>query len=629
MYRLCLLVAFPVLSSCATAGEDDTPDAALALDAPAAIDAPMAIDGAPAFDATPIDAMPMAQSVRHEQPGDFIGPGAVEGGAGGARMANLAPFGYFYGGLLAGASDTGIFLDPAATDWADIEAMTATASRSVTRTADVNWGTATPIGLGLANGENWTQWWRGEVYLDAGDTRFYLLADDHAFLDVAPPNTQDFTRVVAATWPSEINNSYTATEAGWHPIRVALCDQTLDALLRVRYGPGGGGAQDLPPERLRFRADTVQGFLMTGWDDIFAVGATGQRLDESTPANQSWSTSLPPDLGIVGTDTYTVRWTGQYYVQTAGSYSFRLVTDDGQRLWIDGVRYLNSWDTTTHDNTTPSLSLGIGWHDFVVDVAENAVNASAALTIASGPEGVGAPLPLMRTRPARARAMRHTSGVNRTDFAIPDSGQVEIPIVLTAAPDAQVTGIDLTWIFSHTYWGDLEMRLISPGGNIAILRDNVGGSTSGTTTDRIFTNALDGIAAAGTWTLRVNDTAGLDTGTLQDFQLTVHYTGGTAPVPVSSFYESPLIDLGGNALTLDALQWSESLPSGTDVQLRIRTGVDEPDTLAADWSAPVSDPTGSPLAIAAGQFAQYRVEFTSDGVQEPSVAWVQLDYSGF
>jgi subtilisin-like proprotein convertase family protein len=63
-----------------------------------------------------------------------------------------------------------------------------------------------------------------------------------------------------------------------------------------------------------------------------------------------------------------------------------------------------------------------------------------------------------------------------------------------------------------------------------LLRDNGGGSSTGTELQRLFRLDLNGRPVNGTWILRVNDTQSTDAGTLLDFQVTPHHAAGE-PVP--------------------------------------------------------------------------------------------------
>jgi subtilisin-like proprotein convertase family protein len=99
---------------------------------------------------------------------------------------------------------------------------------------------------------------------------------------------------------------------------------------------------------------------------------------------------------------------------------------------------------------------------------------------------------------------------------------------------------------THTYDGDLEIRLTAPDATVVLLVDNRGG-TGENFVDTVFDDeaaasitsgaapftgsfrpegslaVLDGKNAAGTWTLSVTDTAGGDTGTLTEWSITFTY----------------------------------------------------------------------------------------------------------
>ncbi|MGQ0841005.1 proprotein convertase P-domain-containing protein, partial [Actinokineospora sp.] len=71
----------------------------------------------------------------------------------------------------------------------------------------------------------------------------------------------------------------------------------------------------------------------------------------------------------------------------------------------------------------------------------------------------------------------------------------------------------------HTYIGDLVVSLIAPDGSAYILHNKAGGSTDNI--DRTYTVNLASENRNGTWTLRVQDTATQDVGTLDTWTLTL------------------------------------------------------------------------------------------------------------
>jgi YVTN family beta-propeller protein len=73
-------------------------------------------------------------------------------------------------------------------------------------------------------------------------------------------------------------------------------------------------------------------------------------LTRTEVVNFDWGANSP-GTGI-GQDNFSVRWTGEVKTSTAGGYRFRTVSDDGVRLWVNGVLVINNW--TLHGATTNS-----------------------------------------------------------------------------------------------------------------------------------------------------------------------------------------------------------------------------------------------------------------------------------
>ncbi len=625
---LCASCASAEVTLDGSGGGDDgaTPDGAtpdgLADDA-AAIDA-MPIDATP-IDAMPIDATLSMRSVLDDTAGEFTtGAGALDSTTV-EPWGAVAPVAYYTGGLLQRGSDTGFFTDGPSATWADVMSYPVTARAAIEWRTQQDWGAGTPPSVGFTSGDDWTQWWEGEIWLEAGAWTFYLLADDHGFLEMAPAGTATFARVLSCNWSTEGTGAFTAGAAGWYPIRYAVAEQGGNALIDLRFAGPGVSQQAIPRARMRARVDQLVGMVEVAFDDARGVGDHETTIDAITPTNTNWGAGNPGDLQLTASDTFSVRWTGQLRIDVAGTYTFRLSTDDGQRLWIDGVRYLDFWTDTTNNNVTAAVALGAGWHDLVVDHSENTGGAAAWLTVETGPELAGQSLPLDRLRPVEGRGDRIVAGVNRTDVALPDLGQADSTVVLQAPVGATITGVDVSYEFTHTYWGDVEVRLIAPNGTVHVLRDNVGTTSSGVVSERFSIATLNGGPVAGTWTLRLNDTLSSDSGTLLDFQVTPHHAAGEAPIPLASSFESTVRDLG-NAVSIDAVDWGERVPTGADVQVRVRTCAVVEDCATASWSAPITAPGGADPGVAAQRYLQYRIDFTSNGDRAPAVEWLRIDY---
>jgi subtilisin-like proprotein convertase family protein len=603
------------------AGETDgaTIDAAMIDATPIDASVDAATDGA-------VDAMPTTMMWRDDTAAEF-GAGTVENAFVEAYGA-VSPVAYYTGGLLWRGANGDSMGAAAAATWAQVTAFAQTGKVAIAPTTSHFYYAETPPSVGLTDADSFTMMYEGEVLLDAGTYTFELWVDDHGFLEIAPSATGAFQRITSCDWPDPSTGTFNAPAAGWYPIRYAASEDAGDFLSRLQaMGPGLPALAPIPRHRLRARVSGITGMFQSGFDDGHLLGDVDHTIDQVTPANTNWNTGNPGDLGMTAADDFSVRWSGQFRVDVGGTYQFRYVTDDGQRLWVGNQKLLDAWDDVTHDQTSTGVTLSPGWHDLVVEHSERGGGAIASLSIAAGPELTGQTLPLDRLRPVEGRAERNETGFDRTDRAIPVTGQApDSTVALVAPANATVTGVDVSYSFTHTYWGDLEVRLIAPNGATALLRDNVGGATSGTELQRLFRTDLNGAPVNGTWILRVNDTQASDSGTLLDFQVTVHHAAGEPPIATTSAYDSAVRDLGANINSITRVTWIERLPAGADIHVRMRTCDAAAACAAQPWSAALTDSGLTPL-VTARRFAQYRVELTSNGDRAPALDQITVEYT--
>jgi subtilisin family serine protease len=125
----------------------------------------------------------------------------------------------------------------------------------------------------------------------------------------------------------------------------------------------------------------------------------------------------------------------------------------------------------------------------------------------------------------------------RFDAPIPDLQTVTFPLTVSEAQPVQAlsVGVDLT----HTFIGDLHIRLLPPAGlglQPIALHSGTGGSRQQIKTvyDRLSTPALANLAGrncAGTWTLQIRDAVARDSGTLLAWSLRLVFAHADAPGP--------------------------------------------------------------------------------------------------
>ena len=129
-----------------------------------------------------------------------------------------------------------------------------------------------------------------------------------------------------------------------------------------------------------------------------------------------------------------------------------------------------------------------------------------------------------------------------TPLPIPDSNPTGVRSAVSVTSPYDVLDVDVLVNITHTYDGDLDIELIGPNGvSVELTSDN--GGTGENFIDTLFDDeaaqsitegsapftgsyrpeqplsTLDGIPAAGNWTLWVVDDAGVDLGTLNSWQL--------------------------------------------------------------------------------------------------------------
>ncbi|HOV33890.1 MAG TPA: PA14 domain-containing protein, partial [Candidatus Hydrogenedens sp.] len=96
--------------------------------------------------------------------------------------------------------------------------------------------------------------------------------------------------------------------------------------------------------------------------------------------NNNWGTGATDVPGMQSNaDYFAVKWRGNIYIPTAGNWTFYTYTDDGVRLYIDGVLRINQWGGIGEYSTGP-LSLNVGPHSFEMQYYEGGGGALASLS---------------------------------------------------------------------------------------------------------------------------------------------------------------------------------------------------------------------------------------------------------
>jgi hypothetical protein len=102
-------------------------------------------------------------------------------------------------------------------------------------------------------------------------------------------------------------------------------------------------------------------------------------LQRTEAVNFDWGSNSPG--GSVNKDKFSVRWTGTVEAPSTGTFRFQTKSDDGVRLWVNGVRVINNW--TNHaatTNTSGNITLTGGTrYSITMEFYENGGQAVAQL----------------------------------------------------------------------------------------------------------------------------------------------------------------------------------------------------------------------------------------------------------
>ncbi len=113
---------------------------------------------------------------------------------------------------------------------------------------------------------------------------------------------------------------------------------------------------------------------------------------------------------------------------------------------------------------------------------------------------------------------------NNTPSPIPDNDSAGVSSVIEVAEGGTLSGVSVTVDITHTYRGDLTVRLEKGGVTSTLIERDGGGEDN---LQRTFdVGDFDGQDAAGTWTLTVVDNANADTGTLNSWSLSLTRCAG-------------------------------------------------------------------------------------------------------
>ncbi|HEV2854604.1 MAG TPA: PA14 domain-containing protein [Thermoanaerobaculia bacterium] len=265
-----------------------------------------------------------------------------------------------------------------ATYWDNIDFTGPTVTR-VDPTVNFDWGTGSPAaGIDI---NSFSTRWTGQVQAKVTGTHtFYTVSDDGVRLWINGV-------LVINNWtdhaPTENSGTINLTAGQRYDVKMEFYENAGGAMAKLLWSATGLAKEVVPQAQLFPSASApppppppTSGLAATYFDNINFTGTTVTRVDPTVDFD--WGTGSP--AAGIDINTFSARWTGQVQAKVTGTHTFYTVSDDGVRLWINGVLVIDNWTDHAPTENSGTISLTAGQrYDVRMEFYENAGGAVAKL----------------------------------------------------------------------------------------------------------------------------------------------------------------------------------------------------------------------------------------------------------
>jgi hypothetical protein len=221
-----------------------------------------------------------------------------------------------------------------------------------------NWGSGSPAS-GIP-ADYFSARWLRTVNLAAGRWRFTVSADDGVRLYVN-------NNLVINQWRDQAETTYTVdldVAAGDHNLRMEYYEKTGLAAAKLSWSEISSSSTS------SWRGEYFTNTTLSGTPALVRDDGTGF-------LNFNWGSGSP--ASNIPADYFSVRWTRTVYFN-AGSYTFKVTSDDGARLYINGNLVISRWVIQPATTISATVSLPAGNHTIRLEYYENTGLAEARLS---------------------------------------------------------------------------------------------------------------------------------------------------------------------------------------------------------------------------------------------------------
>jgi uncharacterized protein YraI len=223
-----------------------------------------------------------------------------------------------------------------------------------------DWGQGSPNPA--VNNDNWSARFGTDVYFPAGTYRFTILADDGVQLWVDYENRLS---TYNAPRPGETLTVDITLTAGTHHLQVDYREITATAYLKMTWV----NVNNIPQQP---QQPVGGNWTAQYYSNPNLQGAPFATLTESS-ISKNWGLGAP--LAGMPADNFSVRWTTTQNFP-AGNYFIQVVPDDGVRVFVNGIAYINEWHLSTGQGYTTGFTLPGGSATIVVEYFEAGFGAA-------------------------------------------------------------------------------------------------------------------------------------------------------------------------------------------------------------------------------------------------------------
>jgi hypothetical protein len=294
-----------------------------------------------------------------------------------------------------------------------------------------------------------------------------------------------------ADWTT-LNGGAAISASGYH-------DTGVDPALAYRYriksfitdpsfdGPGESDWSAPPVSATTYGLGN--GLSATYYPNLDFSGMPQTRTDQEV--DFLWAEGGHP-IGDMENSTFTAQWTGQILAPATGTYTFKALSDDGARVWVNNQLVLNDWDVHSPSTASGTIELmANNKYDVKVEYFQHYGAAQIGLTWVVPGAGTGTNAVAIPTANLYAQALSQP----------PDAPDAPEGVYLSfpAAPDAATTPrVDVHWQAVANADVYVIYRSANGGRNWA-----VAGNTEATAADPTVFRDADGLSPSGSYVYRV------------------------------------------------------------------------------------------------------------------------------